>query len=60
MSDMLQTIDSWRRDRAERLERPAPVVRRTGYDTAVTDTHIVDPAWQAARRRAAELMGEGR
>lgn len=55
MSDTLHTITEWRRDRAERLERPAPAVRRTGFDTAIVDTHVVDPAWLAARRRAEAL-----
>lgn len=56
MDTTTQTIETWQN---ERQARPIPqTVRRSGFDTAVTDTHVVDAAWIAQRRRAAELMGE--
>lgn len=45
---------------AERQGRQVtPTAHRSGFDTAIVDTHIVDPAWIAARRRV-ESLGLGR
>lgn len=56
MDTITRIIETWQNDRQV---RPIPqTVRRSGFDTAVVDTHVVDAAWIAQRRRAAELMGE--